>query len=89
MLSIKKIVKWSWMDVREMCIRNNWYDNGTCTEYDNMLNVVKKFDSPNDDDIFFIACDIVEHTSEYQTIENVMFYLANDVVKTFYEIEEK
>lgn len=86
--NIKVVKKWYWNDVRELCIRQNWYDKGTCGEYDTMLEFVKN-SVPSTASIYQTAKDILEHTSDEQTLSNIMFYLANDVVKIFYEIEDE
>ena len=87
MVKIKEVKRWSWEDIRLMCIRNNWYDSGSCQEYERMFDIVRN-NKPTKTNIYNVAMNILEHTSDEQTVENIMFYIANDVVKTFYEIEE-
>lgn len=69
--------------VRECCIKNHLYTEGTCEEYKYMLNLAdKKYSLEN---LFKIASNICEH-SKNQTIQNVMFLLGEDAVITFYHI---
>lgn len=77
---------WSSMMVRETCIRFNLYRGGTVREYENMLfNMVEKM-PPTAHNIFIVADDICKHSGN-QCITNVMFLLANNAIKTFYEVE--
>lgn len=71
--------------VRMCCIKHNLYTKGTCRDYDFMLNFadVQGYSLKN---LFEIASDICKH-SEDQTVENVMFLLGKDAVKTFYHIK--
>ena len=78
---------WTAEDVRLMCIRENFYTLGDCYDYDNMLDTVSDKPTPTIEDIYQAAEDINRHTAG-QTVENIMFILANDVVKSCFEIEE-
>lgn len=71
--------------VRMCCIKHNLYTKGTCRDYDFMLNFadVQGYSLKN---LFEVASDICKH-SEDQTVENVMFLLGKDAVKTFYHIK--
>lgn len=75
---------WTASKVREMCIRMNLYTMGSNTEYSEMLDYVYEHKNPDNNDIYTVAIDILNH-SEYQTLENVMFSLVRDCVYTFYE----
>lgn len=77
-------------DLRNCCIRNNWYTRGTCKEYEAL------FDKLNDDTgcpvnmttekLVEIAEDIWEHSkiTDY-TLETVLFELARTCT-TYFEI---
>ena len=78
---------WSSYDVRAMCIRENLYTEGDGDEYTDMLNMVSEKRNPTLEDIYQVADDINRH-SEGQTVTNIMFMLANIVVKSCFEIEE-
>lgn len=89
-MEIKKSRAWSAMDVRSMCIRENFYTCGDCTAYMKMLDYVEEHKKdPEDMDIYLVANDILNHTSREleQTVENIMFLLANDVIRYFYTVE--
>lgn len=63
---MKKIVetrKIFWNDLRNLCIRNNWYTCGTVKEYQKMLNICDK-DNITTNDIVKIAQDIMDHSSK-------------------------
>ena len=77
--------QWSVTSVRQVCIDNGLYTCGTCTDYDHMLDWVRRL-YPNLENLYFIAEDIQKH-SKGQTITNIMFLLENNAIRTTYEIE--
>ena len=79
--------------VRAMCIRNDYYTQGTCEEYDNMFKMCES------NDVLAIANDILEHSdkqrlvnrygcSEREVLENICFGLINDCSFTCVEIKD-
>ena len=76
---------WTARDVRNACIRNELYTLGDCGQYDRMLDCVRN-SYPDTENLYLIARDIQKH-SKGQTVSNVMFILANEAVKTCYEVE--
>ena len=83
---ITESVKWSSRDIRNMCIKNNWYTAGDIKAYSRMLDLVED-NEPTKLNIWKVAQDILEHSSEDGLyVEAIMFAIANDVVKTFFEI---
>lgn len=84
-MKIKEYRTWSVVDVRAMCIRENLFTCGTNDEYDDMFKLVRDLE-PTVDNIYAVAKSINDH-SEYNTVENIMYMLANDVVRYGYEIE--
>ena len=76
---------WSADDVRKMCISNDLYTCGDCSEYETMLNTVSATrNNPTLDVMFTVAKDIAEH-SKRQTVENILFLLSRYAVMTTYE----
>ena len=79
-------------DVRTMCIRHDLYTRGTNTEYAHMLDTIRNRKKITTNFLYEIACDIFCHSvmdTDYtinQNIENIMFSLMNDCVKTCYNI---
>ena len=79
-------------DVRTMCIRNNWYTRGTNTEYAHMLDTIRNRKKITTHFLYEVACDVFCHSvmdADYsinENIENIMFTLMNDCVKTCYNI---
>ena len=83
---ITEIVKWSSSDIRNMCIKNNWYTAGDIKAYSKMLDFVEESE-PTKLNIYKTAKDIMEHSSDPDLyVEAIMFTIANDVVKTFFEV---
>lgn len=78
---------WSARNVREACIKHNLYTEGSCREYDKMLDFVRENDfTPMN--LFLVAEDICNH-SEGQKITNVMFLINKEAVRTYYYIDKK
>ena len=79
--------RWSASDVRAMCIRYGRYTNGTCGEYDKMLDFVAN-NEPTITNIEIVAEDIVRHSEmdKYgildfdELVDVVMFDIANDCI---------
>ena len=88
-MEIKSVRVWDIEGVRAMCIRENFYTAGCCSDYGKMLNMVTEHQNPSDYDIYMVAKDILDHTNVdlKQTVENIMYLLINDVIKTCYTVE--
>lgn len=83
---ITETVKWSSSDIRNMCIKNEWYTAGDIKAYSKMLDFVED-NEPTKLNIWKVAQDILDHSSEDDLyVEAIMFTIANDVVKTFFEV---
>lgn len=76
---------WSMEDVRSACVRNKFYTQGTCEQYDAMLDYVDGAE-PTPENIYIVAKNICEH-SENQTITNIMFILEREAVITLYFLD--
>lgn len=100
-MKITGIEKTWWSDdVRQFCIRHDYYTGGTNQDYFKMLNYVSDHMHPTDDDIVLVATDIYMHSTDYHDnpLENfnanVSFYtyeIFNEVVKYFpnFDINEE
>ena len=76
-MSKYKIVKVLRMeDVREMCIKHQYYTVGDCKAYENMFNMLTGEDDIPDEVVEKIATDIKEHSRTDDTVEDIMTYLA-------------
>lgn len=86
---IKKSRSWSAMDVRNMCIREKFYTCGDSYDYANMLDFVDNHKDPDDLDVYLVAKNILTHTNPelQQTVNNIMYILANDVINYFYDVD--
>ena len=80
--------------VRGICIRQDWYTNGTNEDYTNMLMMAENSDG-SADSIYEIAKDIFNNSdmsryaSDYtdaDLIENVMHYIVNDATEISLQI---
>ena len=63
-------------DLRNLCIKNNWYTRGNSDEYENLLHVCggnKKIITT--DDVVKIANDILDHSETDYYFEAVCFEL--------------
>ncbi len=83
---IKEFKIWNADSVRRACIMNSLYTCGNVEDYEHMLSWVDRL-YPDTENLYFIAQDIVNH-SDGETVNSVMFILANKAVTTTYQIEE-
>lgn len=79
---------WNSLDVRAMCIREDLYTLGDDEEYTAMLESVEDRSYPTLDDIYRVAEDINRHSAA-QTVTNIMYMLANSVIKSSFDIIEE
>lgn len=81
----KEIRKISADDLRNLCVRRDWYTGGSCEEYDNLLfNLADSKENISTDDIVEIAQDIIEHSDTDQELTSICFDIARIAV-TFFE----
>lgn len=77
----------SMSDLRNLCIKNNWYTNGNNDEYNELLTSVKNKNITTND-IIDIANDIINHSDlnfTIETLENVCFEIL-EIAHSFIEI---
>lgn len=84
---IKETRNWTWSAVRMACINNEYYDLGDCQEYENLASFVCSH-KPTMSNLLYVAEDIKNHTYGELDVLNVMEVIANEAVKTVYEINE-
>ena len=82
---ITKTPHWTIDSVMTACRRNDLYTNGDNAAYEAMLRQVSQFKHPSDIFVFMVAEDIAKH-SDYQTVSNVMYILANEAITYTFEI---
>jgi len=85
-MKIKERRIWSANDIITMCRKNNLFNLGDLEEYDHTVSLTDILE-PTDENIYLVAKRIVEK-SEDQTVENVMYLIANQAVYRTFEIEE-
>ena len=85
---------WNGMSVREACVRNDWCTKMTNEYYAELLDSVENID-PTYENIWNLAEDIVDGSSlekygqtRLENVASVMFVIEQDVVHTFFELEE-
>lgn len=84
-------------EVREMCIRYQYYTCGDYKDYEWMLNACDRCDAENVDEVKLIAFDIYYHSTlreddEYSLedkIAGIMYGLYNECMETLIEIGEE
>lgn len=90
-MKIKECRTISMTKLRQYCINNNYYDEGTNEEYDKMLKNAQIHCTP--ERLYDIACDICKHSSELKEargfIQAVMFDLVELSYSTFYIFEDE
>lgn len=85
---IDVVERWSSGDVRDMCIKHDWYRAGTVREYRAMLDIVDSTE-PTTQNIYKIAKDILDHSDdEGLYVEAIMFEISREVVRRFYTVTE-
>ena len=78
---------WYPHEIRAMCIKYGYYENGTNDEYDMMLTFVDK-EEPSLQNIYKVAADIWMHSRDLQddiTIDEIMVDV-NECVHTFFRV---
>lgn len=78
-------------DLQHLCVRKNWYNEGSNEEYIEMLLNFKSGKNVTTADILCVAQNIAAHSSELsehikEDLENVCFELL-EICNTFIEIE--
>lgn len=86
--TITKTVRLNAYDIRKICIKHNLCTVATNDEYYQILDMVDKAKDTTDETIYEIAAAI-KKVSEGETIEHIMFLLANEAVKVFYKLNRK
>lgn len=86
---IKEIRKLSWYDLRNMCVRENFYTCGTCEEYDKLYEYVSNLENVTTKDIVNIAKDIMKHSEVDEDMEliSICYLIGRECRSNF--IEEK
>lgn len=65
--------------IRSLCIKENYYTNGTIAEYDELLSFVDENRDLNEESLEWIAQNILDHSCYFdETKENIKFKILND-----------
>lgn len=81
-------------DLRNLCIRNNWYTRGNSAEYNHLLlDLAENKLNITTEDIVAIAEDIREHSADEEMedmeLETICFEVARIAVTFFNDVEKK
>lgn len=79
-------------DLRNLCIKENWYTCGDCEEYSNLLSMTKngcKLRNITANVLYKMAIDIEQHSNMTGILdtETIMYMLA-EICHTTFEIEQ-
>lgn len=89
---MKIIRRWHVSEVRELCIKNDWYTEGSNESYEAMLDMVRlSSKNPSDDMVIVIAENIAEHSdierfcNRYgcdfnEFVDNIVFQLFEETI---------
>lgn len=77
--------KFNLAGIRRTCIENNLFTCGDDAAYQGMLNLAGDT-IPTPEGLYKVATFIADHSDD-ETVENVMFLLANNAVYYTYQIE--
>ena len=81
-------------EVRNMCIKHEYYTAGDCEAYEKILNFVESH-KPTTNNIYKVATDIFKHSDinldhygvdEDEMIQAIMFDIHKECVSVHYEI---
>lgn len=72
-------------DLRNLCIKHNWYTCGTCKEYSVLLDKCEK-DNITTGDIVDMAEDILSHSCTDHPITSICFEIARICNSCFEEL---
>lgn len=85
MTNLNIIVKTNASMIRSLCIKQNWYTDGTCRQYDNLLSYCDDHMALDEEALDFIAWDIYNHSTNFdysysgeENVENIKHYILND-----------
>lgn len=86
------IESWTPEEVREMCIRHDWYTRGDCKAYDAMLQMVIDL-VPSPVNMFRVAKDIANHSGDKydnedgsSSVQMILFCIANETVTREFDL---
>ena len=89
---IKAVRHWNSCEVRQLCIKNEWYTHGDCQAYSDMLGFVDRND-PTTENIYLTALDICQHSFDGDIddddVTTMMEQIEKSVVDKFYYIGEE
>jgi hypothetical protein len=74
--------------IRNLCIREHWYTDGTIAAYNNLLTYVDDHRILDEESLDFIAWDIYNHSTNFdysytgeENTENMKYIILNDACR--------
>jgi len=74
--------------IRGLCIKENWYTDGTIQAYSNLLSYCDENRRVTEESLDFIAWDIYNHSSNFdysysqeENVSNIKFIILNDACR--------
>lgn len=71
-------------ELRMLCIKRNWYTEGTNAEYIPLLNAVDKLENVTTEDIVNIASNVLEYSKTEYPLSSICFEIAK-ICHSFFE----
>ena len=86
---LKEVRTWNMEDLRNFCIRRNYYTRGDCKAYDRLLKMT--YVKPDMDVLRMAAEDIARHSNlqNGETVVDIMNGIMNEVVNIYFQEETK
>lgn len=74
--------------IRSLCIKEQWYTDGTIRAYDNLLSFVDNNKILDENNLDFIAWDIYNHSTNFdysysgeENVENIKYIILNNAAR--------
>lgn len=74
-------------DLRQLCIKKNWYTCGDNQDYEKLLSASNNCDNVTPEFIVQVAMDIIYHSNTDYPLTSVCFEVA-EICHSFFEIKE-
>lgn len=85
----KKTVMWFKTDIMAMCVKHDYYNDGSNDDYQSLLRYVD-ITSPSNDAIYNVAYDIAVHTDNDDSFEDrlemILHHIETEATNTFWRI---
>lgn len=80
----KEVRRMDSMNLRSLCIKQDWYTAGNIVEYANLLDTANGYDNITCDELVELATDIKSHSHTDYEIESIMYALC-EICHSYFE----